>query len=124
MEAHIREAKMSDYDSINDLFRQGEPHQRLYPDIFTPQAEPPRPIGWLIEQLEDDNNFLIVAEQQSVIVGMLRGTVIDQDHPWLVAKSIGVIESVLVAETFRNQGIGTGSVGTQHSPQNPANLNT
>lgn len=108
----IREAELPDFDSINDLFRSsqghddGQDHDDPYPDMFAPPAEPPRPYEWLTECIENPSEKLYVAELENKIIGLLRGTIYTQDHPWMVAKRIGVIESVLVAESFRSQGIG------------------
>jgi shikimate dehydrogenase len=104
----IRLATTADVRGIQRLFTQGDAHHaRLLPDVFRPAGEA-RPDELMESQIESPDSDYLVAAAGSRIVGFLN---LAEDsrpaHPIFVPKRFAVVESMVVAEEFRDRGIGT-----------------
>ncbi|TYS68123.1 GNAT family N-acetyltransferase [Sutcliffiella horikoshii] len=107
MSISIREAIKSDYNSLLPLFRQvHELHVYERPDLYKENSTPVGQ-GFFESQLADARQHIFVATIGNEIVGIV--VMKEEDiieNSFVKARKILYINSLCVAETKRNKGIG------------------
>ena len=97
MEVDVREAKMFDYDPINELCREGDLiHREVHPEVFAAAVEPPRPKKWLDDILNQLEEKLLVTVHEETVVGMVHGIMHEVRKSGLVERAYGEVETILV----------------------------
>jgi ribosomal protein S18 acetylase RimI-like enzyme len=108
MEISIRQATADDYDSLCELFNQGDALHRVHlPHIFQQPKGAARETDYYLGLIADENAALLVAEAGGHLVGY--GHAIMRDAPSLalfVPRRYAVVDAVVVDAGFQNQGIG------------------
>ncbi len=107
MELSIRAATPDDLAALDALFLEGDAwHAAHEPTVFCVPTGEPRPHGYLRGIISADDSTILVAERQGEVLGMLmlliRGT---SGLPMMVPRRIGIIDTLIVAERARRQGI-------------------
>ncbi|TSI05438.1 GNAT family N-acetyltransferase [Lysinibacillus sp. BW-2-10] len=108
MDIIIRDAEQKDYQSLLPLFRQvHEFHVFVRPDLYKENSTPVEK-EYFESQLNDVTQHIFVATIGNDIVGVV---VMKEeeitDNSFVKARKVLVINSLCVAETHRNRGIGT-----------------
>jgi ribosomal protein S18 acetylase RimI-like enzyme len=109
MEIIYRPATQDDYDGICTLCEQIDAlHRDNLPHRFQEPDGPARERQYVMELLDNENIRLFVAEQSGQLVGFVHVVVLQVTLiPIMLPRSYGVIDSLIVAPDYRNQGIGT-----------------
>ncbi len=103
----IRPAQLSDYDDFCELMAQIDKYHRdEYPDIFR-EAHPVRTREYFSDVLNDDTEHILVAEIDGQVVGSVQWLVsFARELPILQPRTALKIETLVVHDDFRRQGIG------------------
>jgi ribosomal protein S18 acetylase RimI-like enzyme len=107
MNIFIRNAKQSDYESLSPLFRQvHEFHVFVRPDLYKENSTPVEQ-EFFESQLNDEKQHIFVATISNDIVGVAVTKEEEvTENTFVKARKVLYINSLCVAETHRNQGIG------------------
>ncbi len=104
----IRPAQPADLDALDALFIEGDAwHAAHEPDVFCVPTGQARPREFLQNLLDDADSAILLADRDGEILGLLMMFVRPaHDLPMLVPRRIGYIDTLIVAERARRQGIG------------------
>ncbi len=104
----IRPAANDDLAALDDLFREGDAwHAAHEPTVFCVAHGEPRPHEYLQSIIAAEDSTILVAERAGQVVGMLVLIVhAPSGLPMLVPRRIGVVDTLIVAEGARRQGVG------------------
>jgi|SRR5947209_3297350 len=105
----LREALQEDYEAVCALLAQVDRiHAEALPEVFRPVEGPARSKEWFAAILANEDTALFVAEQQGILLGLIRCTVRTTPAVPLVvvARRFVFIEDLVVSEPFRHQGVG------------------
>lgn len=111
MEVSIRRANIEDYDGMCETLREvHELHCKSEPEFFQmpENGSTLQSREYITELIESDDSNILLAEAEDCIVGVaiihIRNS---PDHPAIVQRQLGVIESLSVLSSYRGRGIGT-----------------
>ena len=104
---HLRPATSDDHEVICRLCEQLDRHHRvILPNVFQAFDGPARPVDFVRQIIEAPDQEIILAERDGLAVGLL---VIKEgarsDAPMYKPYAFAIIDSIVVEETCRRQGI-------------------
>ena len=104
MNIQIRHANKNDYESVIRIMSQVQDmHVKWRPDIYKPN-EKLIPVD-VFEKIIENETFY-VAEEKSVVVGVLEITFRHVESPSQVTRDVVFIDSMAIDEKYRGMGIG------------------
>ena len=108
MKTSVRKATADDYNSICELFLEGDAlHRGNLPHIFQTSNGAVREQDYYLELIADENVALLVAEADKDLVGFVHAIVRDAPaFPVFVPRRYAVVDAVGVRPKFQNHGIG------------------
>jgi ribosomal protein S18 acetylase RimI-like enzyme len=112
----IRRATIDDYEGICVLYQEGDAyHRTALPGIFAEYDGSARSFEYIAEQLADEQRRFFVAERDGEIVGILLMQYREVANiPCLVPRKLAYIDTIVVHEAQRGQGIGTALMERAH----------
>ena len=116
MKPSIRKAIASDYGDLCALVDQVDTlHRKSLPHIFQKPSGVVRGRDYVLGLIADESVGLFVAQVEGRLVGLICVMIRESpDIPIFVRRRYAVIESVVVAEEHRREGIGRGLVEKAH----------
>ena len=108
MEISVRKATADDYNSLCELFDEGDALHRDYlPHIFQTPGGAAREKDYYLGLIADEDVALLVAEAGENLVGFVHAIVRDSPAlPILVPRRYAIVDGIVVRSGFQNQGIG------------------
>lgn len=105
---YIRSAEKRDFNRINQLYEQVDQlHWEAHTEIFQEPTQKGRSDDYLLELIDKEGAFLLVAEKSNKIVGFAEAYIIKSpDYPILKKRSWFLIDSIAVDKDSRHMGIG------------------
>ncbi|MBN9653192.1 GNAT family N-acetyltransferase [Halobacillus sp. GSS1] len=107
MDICIRTAELNDYESLLPLFRQvHEFHVQARPDVYKKNSTPVQQ-AFYESQVKDSKQHLFVAVTGKEVIGVI--VTKEEEIPensFVKARKVLSINSLCVAETYRNKGVG------------------
>lgn len=105
----IRDLTLSDFDEVNEIFKQlHELHVKHRPDIYRNVENPAEANGYIAEEvLNEENLILLGADVDGRIVGICFIVMRTPRNDALVPRVCAYIDDIAVDENYRRQGIGT-----------------
>lgn len=105
----IRVARSEDADGIGSLWLElVEYHRSLDENMPQPSPDGSHRYAQRIRYtLDDETNLVLVAEEDTVMVGYILGMVIDLLPDVFLAERAGMVADVFVRPEWRGQGVGT-----------------
>lgn len=105
----VRAATRADFITILNLFEEiDRRHRERLPDIFQAPRGDPRERSYIDTLIRDPNSGVLVAEIQGQVVGLLiLETHRSADYPILVPLTYAVVNTLVVAESARQKGVGS-----------------
>ena len=107
MDITLREAQLTDYDDINELYTEELTHHiELKPDFFQ-MTDPVMTLEWYKQQLEDEAVVLYVADVAGYFAGVIQVMVRNSPNdPIFKKRRYAHIEDIVVSRTYRGKCIG------------------
>jgi GNAT superfamily N-acetyltransferase len=104
----IREAKPSEIDNIQRLYRQLDRHHAgLLPDVFQPLEGDARSDAFIRTRIHGDDADYLLAELDGAVVGFVDvQRAAYPDYPMYRPREFGLIDNLIVDEHHRGKGIG------------------
>ncbi len=104
----IRPATEKDFIGVTKLYRESfKLHHKAHPRIFNPAPQFPLSRGSFLNILEDENELMMVAEKEKVIVGFINASIEkDGRDRWQKAYHRVSIDDICVNQPERRSGIG------------------
>lgn len=117
MNATVRAATLADYEGICAVYKDGDAYHRAdLPEVFAEYEVAARSFEYLRDVLQDERSRLWVAERDGVIAGILLMQLREpRPLPFLVARRIAYIDSLVVLAGYRRQGIGHALMQRAHA---------
>jgi ribosomal protein S18 acetylase RimI-like enzyme len=108
MEISVHKATADDYNSLCELFNEGDAlHRDNLPHIFQKPNGAAREKDYYLGLIADENVALLVAEVGGNLVGFVHAIVRDAPaFPVFVARRYAIVDSIVVKSGFQNHGIG------------------
>jgi diamine N-acetyltransferase len=108
MEISVRKATAEDYNSLCELFDEGDVlHRDHLPHIFQKPSSAAREQDYYLGLVADENVALLVAEAGEKLVGFVHAIVRETPaFPVFVPRRYAIVDSIVVKSGFQNQGIG------------------
>jgi ribosomal protein S18 acetylase RimI-like enzyme len=108
MEISVRQATANDYNSLCELFDEGDSlHRDNLPHIFQKPNGAAREQDYYFGLIADENVALLVAEANEKLVGVVHAIVKNPPAlPVFVPRRYAIVESIIVKSAFQNHGIG------------------
>ena len=108
MEISVRKATADDYNSLCELFDEGDAlHRDNLPHIFQKPSGAAREQAYYLGLIADENIALLVAEAGETLVGFIHAIVRDTPAmPILVPRRYAIVDGLAVKSGFQNRGIG------------------
>ena len=108
MSFKYREATIDDYKALCDLTNSlDQLHRENLPGVFQKFEGPVREQEYIQELLNSENVRLFIAEKDSRVLGYIHIAVKDAPSiPVMKPRRYGIIDSIVVDEAYRNQGVG------------------
>lgn len=102
----IRDARAEDCEQVLKLLSELQNlHALCRPDIFK-EGQTVMDKEEFQQMTEDPNRYMLVAEKDGIIFGMIEMEIKEIVNPILMKRKVGLINSFIVKESMRNQGIG------------------
>ncbi len=108
MEISVRKATADDYNSLCELFNEGDAlHRDNLPHIFQKPNGAAREKDYYLGLIADENVALLVAEAGGNLVGFVHAIVRDRSViPVFVPRRYAIVDGIVVKSGFQNHGIG------------------
>ena len=108
MEISVRKATADDYNSLCELFDEGDAlHRDNLPHIFQKPSGAAREQDYYLELIADENVALFVAEVGEQLVGFVHAIVRNPPpFPVFVPRRYAIVDGIVVKSGFQNHGIG------------------
>ena len=108
MEISVRKATAGDYNSLCELFDEGDAlHRDHLPHIFQKPDGAAREQDYYLRLIADKNVALLVAEVGENLVGFVHAFVRDPPAiPVFVPRRYAIVDGIVVKSEFQNHGIG------------------
>ncbi|MEN8178881.1 MAG: GNAT family N-acetyltransferase [Pseudomonadota bacterium] len=105
----IQPATVNDVTAICELADQiNAIHHRELPDMFTDPEDTKGSEEFWLNQLEAKNSAFLVAKIQNSVVGFITAKLNENTEiPFLVSSKVCRVGTVVVSETYQNQGVGS-----------------
>lgn len=104
----VRDAKVKDFKLMSNIFKQVDGlHSEAHPDIFNQPIDNARSNDYLISVFQNDKQKLIVAVEDSMIIGLAKADLeCAPNIPLFVQREWLSISTIVVDENHRGKGIG------------------
>jgi ribosomal protein S18 acetylase RimI-like enzyme len=104
----IREAQLQDLEGIYAVFSLVDTlHCQAHPEIFQKAANPDDIKDFLLAGIQAEESVVFVAEDAGEIIGAINAWIrLTPEIPVLVERTYVSVENLVVAERYRQQGIG------------------
>jgi len=104
----VRRAKLEDLEGICKVFSLADTlHRQAHPEIFREAGDPADIKDYLLLGIQSDDAVVLVAELSGEIMGAIiawaRQT---HDIPMLIERTFVSVDNIVVAEGYRNLGVG------------------
>ena len=108
MEISVRKATADDYESLCELFDEGDAlHRDNLPQIFQKPGGAVRERDYYCGLITDESIALFVAEAGGNLVGFVHAMVRDAPAlPMFVPRCYAIVDGIVVKSGFQNRGIG------------------
>ena len=108
MEISVRTATAEDYNSLCELFDEGDAlHRDNLPHLFQKPGGAARELDYYLGLVADENVALLVAEVGEKLVGFVHAILRDTPaFPIFVPRCYATVEGIVVKSGFQNHGIG------------------
>jgi diamine N-acetyltransferase len=108
MEIRVRKATAHDYNSLCELFDEGDAlHRDHLPHIFQKPGGATREQDYYLELIADENVALLVAEIGENLVGFIHAIIRETPaFPVFVPRRYAIVDGIVVKSGFQNHGIG------------------
>jgi diamine N-acetyltransferase len=108
MEIRVRKATADDYNSLCELFDEGDAlHRDHLPHVFQKPSGAAREQDYYLELIADENLALLVAEVGENLVGFVHAIVRNPPaFPVFVPRRYAIVDGIVVKSGFQNRGIG------------------
>jgi ribosomal protein S18 acetylase RimI-like enzyme len=108
MEVSIRKATAEDYNSLCELFDEGDAlHRDHLPHIFQKPGGAAREQAYYFGLVADEKVALLVAEADGKLVGFVHAMIRDTPaFPIFVPRRYAIVDGIVVRSGFQNHGIG------------------
>jgi diamine N-acetyltransferase len=108
MEISVRAATAEDYNSLCELFDEGDAlHRDNLPHIFQKPGGAAREPDYYLGLVADENVALLVAEVDEKLVGFVHAILRDTPaFPIFIPRCYAIVEGIVVKSGFQNHGIG------------------
>ncbi len=108
MHLSIREATVSDYQGLCEIFEEVDSiHRQALPAIYRKPTGPARSREYIQGLIQDDATALLVAEGEGSLLGVIKVTVTETpDIPVYVPRTYAAIDTLAVKKECRRSGIG------------------
>ena len=111
MDFLVREAVEQDYEGISEIFTEvNVMHSEALPSIFVEpeeHEEPARDRKFISDDIANENAALFVAEKDGQIIGIIHVSIRESpDIPIMVKRRYGYVDTIAIANEFRNSGVG------------------
>jgi len=107
MQLSIRPTTLEDYEAVCRLFEEGDDfHRQALPGLFR-QALPARTYEFFKSYLNNDQAHLWVADTSTHLIGLVEfHVVVIPDRPNTFPRTFIFVDSLIVQESARRQGVG------------------
>lgn len=104
----IRSATNGDFDSVNKLYELVDEFHRIkHPHKFRKPEVPGRPSDYLINLMESEKSFLLVATFNEKVVGFVEAYILSApDVPVMQKREWLQLDTIAVHSDFQGRGIG------------------
>jgi diamine N-acetyltransferase len=108
MEIRVRKATAHDYNSLCQLFDEGDAlHRDHLPHIFQKPGGAAREQDYYLELIADENVALLVAQIGENLVGFVHAIIRETPaFPVFVPRRYAIVDGIVVKSGFQNHGIG------------------
>jgi diamine N-acetyltransferase len=108
MDIKIRKARITDFQQMIDIYKElDEIHRLEHPELFIEPEGEARPLEYIQKQIDDEGNFLVVAEIANHLVGFAECAVMESSTFPVIKKRKWVeLNSLVVLKAYQGKGIG------------------
>lgn len=109
MNINIREAIISDYEELCEVYKElDEYHRENHPELFIKNTDCPRTLKYVTDALEDENKTIFVAEGDSKVIGFAECNILETaNFPVFKSRQWVQIDSLAVRKNYQNHHIGS-----------------
>jgi ribosomal protein S18 acetylase RimI-like enzyme len=108
MDISVRKATADDYNSLCELFDEGDAlHRDNLPHLFQHPGGAAREQAYYVGLIVDENVALLVAEAGEKLLGVIHAMIRDAPaFPIFVPRRYAIVDSIVVRSELQNHGIG------------------
>ena len=117
MNFEIRKATKQDYEDLCELYKQSDlMHHQALPDIFKKPLSPSRDKEYIFSFIEDKESSIYVVEFKEKVIGLIAFKILQTDDiPIIYQRKYLKINSIVVDEQYRGNGIGKALMEKAHN---------